>query len=273
MKILVTGANGMLGKDLCPLLEAKGHEVIKTDIDDLNIRNKPLVMDFVKKHKPDLIIHGAAYTAVDKAEEEKELAYEVNYHGTKNIAKASKEVGAKIVYISTDYVFDGTKKTPYTPQDKPNPQNIYGFTKLEGELAVQDENPNHYIVRTSWLYGKHGKNFVETMIMLAEKNPKLKVVADQFGCPTYTVALANAIIKIIEDNSKYGIYHICGGGETNWYNFAKKILEFSNIDTPVEPIDSAGFPQLAKRPKYAVMDNENRCPDWQESLKEYIKRR
>ncbi|MBT3393405.1 MAG: dTDP-4-dehydrorhamnose reductase [Elusimicrobiaceae bacterium] len=273
MKILVTGANGMLGKDLCPLLEKHGHEVIKTDIEDLNIRNKPMVMDFVKANKPDLIIHGAAYTAVDKAEEEKELAYEVNYHGTKNLAKAAKEVDAKIVYISTDYVFDGTKETPYTPKDKPNPKNIYGFTKLEGELAVQDETPKHYIVRTSWLYGKNGKNFVETMITLAQKNPKLKVVADQFGCPTYTIALAEGIIKLIEDNAKFGTYHICGGGQTNWCDFAKKILEFAGINTPVEPINTTGFPQLAIRPKYAVMDNEGRCPSWEDSLKQYIERR
>jgi len=270
MKILVTGADGMLGKDLCPLLESHDYEVVKTDIYTLDITDKQKVLDFVQETDPDLIIHGAAYTAVDKAETEKEKALAVNEEGTRNLAQAASSVNANILYISTDYVFNGLKNTPYTPEDTPSPINVYGISKLKGEQAIQGYTEDFWIVRTSWLYGANGKNFVDTIISFAQQKPKLKVVSDQIGCPTWTIALSRAIIKILKEVKPFGIYHVCGGGQTSWYEFAKKILELAKINTPIEPIESTEFPQLAKRPRYSVMDNEGFCPDWQVSLKEYI---
>ena len=182
-KVLVTGANGMLGQDLCPILEDEGYEVIETDIQTLDITNYDMVNKVLNEEKPDIVIHCAAYTNVDKAEEDKENARLINVKGTQNIAKASAEIDAVVVYISTDYVFNGEAAKPYLPQDKADPVGVYGLTKWEGEEAVRKYCKKYYIARTSWLYGIHGKNFVETMISLADK-PELKVVDDQVGCPT-----------------------------------------------------------------------------------------
>ena len=210
MKVLVTGANGMLGQDLCPILEDAGYEVIETDINNLDITNAEATAAFIKQEAPEIVVHCAAYTNVDKAEEDLKNAELINVTGTENIAKACAEAGATMVYISTDYVFDGTKSTPYTPDDKPNPINNYGLTKLKGEEAVKKYCEKYYIARTSWLYGHHGKNFVETMINLAKDRKELKVVDDQIGCPTWTVELANGILKLFD--KPYGTYHVCGRG-------------------------------------------------------------
>lgn len=271
MKILVTGSKGMLGQDLCPILEDEGHEVIETDIDTMDITNIFSVEKVLTENKPELVIHCASYTDVDKAETEKELAFKINALGTENIVQICKKIDAKIIYISTDYVFDGTKEEKYLPEDKTNPINVYGESKLAGELAIS-KLEKHYIVRTSWLYGHHGKNFVETMLSLKNKE-EIKVVDDQIGCPTWTVELANAIVEIIEDELEYGIYHICGSGSTSWYNFAKKIFELSNINVNLKSCTTQEFQREAKRPENSTMENEDFCRNWEVSLKEYLELR
>ena len=271
MKILVTGANGMLGQDLCPILEDEGHEVIETDIDTIDITNELSVFNVLKEELPDIVIHCAAYTNVDKAEEENELAFKINATGTENIAKVCKKLGITLFYISTDYVYDGTKKDKYLPEDKPNPINVYGESKLAGEKAVATCE-KHYIIRTSWLYGHHGKNFVETMLSLKDEE-EIKVVDDQIGCPTWTVELANAIVEIIDEELEYGIYQVCCSGSTSWYNFAKKIFELSNINVNLIPCTTEEFPRIAKRPKNSTMDNEDFCKNWEVALKEYLELR
>lgn len=273
MKVLITGANGMLGQDLSEILLQKNYEVIKTDVAELDITDKNRVYQVLEAHKPDFIIHAAAYTNVDKAEDEPETAFLINETGSENIAKASASLNIPMVYISTDYVFDGTKNSPYIPSDKTNPINVYGMSKLKGEEAVIKNNPNHYIARTSWLYGHKGKNFVETIINLAKEKTELKVVSDQTGCPTWTKALSGGIIELLETKKPYGIYNICGSGYTSWYGFASKILEIINSKTIILPVSTDEFPRKATRPKYSVMNNQKICPDWEISLNNYIKER
>ncbi len=268
VKILITGANGMLGQDLCPVLEDNGYDVIETDIHNLDITDYKACQSVISKENPEIVIHCAAYTNVDKAEEDLVSATRINVKGTENIAKCCAKIGATMVYISTDYVFDGTKDSPYTPDDMPNPINNYGLTKLQGEYVISACCNNYYIVRTSWLYGHHGKNFVETMFALKDKD-ELKVVNDQIGCPTWTVELANGIVDIIE-NKEFGIYHVCGSGNTSWYEFAKEIFEVEKIKTNLKPCLTEEFPRPAKRPKYTVMDNDGVCRNWKVALKEYL---
>lgn len=268
VKILVTGANGMLGQDLCPMLEDNGYDVIETDIHNLDITDYKACKAIISKENPDIVIHCAAYTNVDKAEEDLVTATRINVKGTENIAKTCAEFDITLVYISTDYIFDGTKDSPYTPNDKPNPINNYGLTKLQGENFVKKYCQNFYIIRTSWLYGHHGKNFVETMLALKAKD-ELKVVNDQYGCPTWTVELANGIVDIIE-NKEFGIYHVCGSGNTSWYEFAKEIFEIERIKTNLKPCSTEEFPRPAKRPKYSIMDNNGICRNWKVALKEYL---
>lgn len=272
-KVLVTGANGMLGLDLVHLLEKENFTVIATDINNLDITDERAVEVFLNEHKPDFVIHAAAYTNVDKAEEEQEKAFLINQKGAENIAKYSAFLNIPIFYMSTDYVFDGTKDEPYEPLDAPNPINVYGLSKFKGEETVKNYNSKHYIIRTSWLYGKNGKNFVETIIKLAQEKAELRVVSNQFGCPTWTTALAHGIIEIIKKNKDYGIYHICGSSSTSWHGFAEKIVEFAGLKARVIPVSTEEFPRPAKRPKYSVMNNNNSCPNWEKSLKEYIELR
>ena len=267
MKVLVTGANGMLGQDLCPILEDIGAFVIETDIDTLDITNSEMVENVLNDVRPDIVIHCAAYTNVDKAEEDLQTAEKINVTGTENLAEACAKFDITLIYISTDYVFDGSKNEPYVPQDKASPINNYGMTKYEGEEAIRSICQKYYIARTSWLYGHHGKNFVETMLSLADK-PELKVVDDQIGCPTWTVELANGIIKLLA--KPYGTYHVCGSGQTSWYGFAKEIFEQSKINVNLKPCKTEEFPRPAKRPKYSVMNNDNICRSWQEALKDYL---
>ena len=270
-KILVTGANGMLGQDLCPILEDEGYEVIETDINNLDITDSDMVREVLYNQKPDIVIHCAAYTNVDKAEEDIKTARLINVTGTENIAKVCSEIDAVMVYISTDYVFNGEGTKPYIPDDNANPINNYGLTKFEGEEAVRKYCQKYYIARTSWLYGIHGKNFVETMISLADK-PELKVVDDQVGCPTWTVELSNGIVKLL-DSADFGTYHVCGSGQTSWYGFAKEIFKLSMLNVNLKPCTTAEFPRPAKRPKYSVMENFGICRRWESALKDYIKLR
>lgn len=265
MKVLVTGAKGMLGRDLCPILKTNGYEVVETDIDTLDITQD--CENFIREKNPNLVIHCAAYTNVDKAEEDFETANLINAIGTENIAKACAKCEITLVYISTDYVFDGEKNEPYKVNDKTNPLNNYGLTKLRGEEFVKKYCKKYYITRTSWLYGHNGKNFVDTMLGLANKE-ELKVVDDQIGCPTWTVELANGILKIL--NKPYGIYHVCGSGCTSWYGFAKEIFKQVGLNVNLKPCQTDDFPRPARRPKFSVMENDNLTRNWQEALKDYL---
>lgn len=267
--ILITGAKGMLGQDLCPILEDEGHDIIETDVDTLDITNIEQVENVLKSKKPDIVIHCAAYTNVDKAEEDLETTTLINVKGTENIARVCGENDIAMVYISTDYVFDGTKNEAYLPDDKTNPLSNYGLTKLQGEEAVKKFCKKYYITRTSWLYGHHGKNFVETMISLADK-PELNVVNDQTGCPTWTVELSNGIAKLIRDGAEYGVYHVCGSGETSWYGFAKEIFEQMGLKVNLKPCTTEEFPRPAKRPQHSAMNNKKICRNWKVALKEYL---
>ena len=268
-KVLVTGAGGMLGQDLCPILEDNGYEVVETDIKTLDITSADMVKSVLGNEQPDIVIHCAAYTNVDKAEEDLKTAELINVTGTENLAEVCGKLGITFVYISTDYVFDGTKAEPYTPQDRTNPINNYGMTKYEGEEAVRSLCDKYYVVRTSWLYGHHGKNFVETMLNLAKTQKELKVVDDQIGCPTWTVELSNGIVKLLA-SKPYGTYHVCGSGFTSWYGFAKEIFEQSNLKVDLKPCMTQDFPRPAKRPFYSVMDNDGICRNWKVALKDYL---
>lgn len=271
-KILVTGANGMLGHDLCPTLEDAGFETIETDVDTLDITNFEQAEAFFAQTQPDAVVHCAAYTNVNKAEEDIDTAMKINAEGTENLAKICAKANIPIVYVSTDYVFDGTKNEPYLPYDKPCPVNAYGLTKLKGEEAIQEHCEKFYITRTSWLYGLHGKNFVETMLSLADK-PELKVVDDQIGCPTWTQELSNGIATLLSEEAPYGIYHVCGTGKTSWYGFAKEIFELAGLNVNLIPCKSDEFPSPAKRPAYSVMYNDNICRTWKAALKDYMELR
>jgi len=270
IKVLVTGSNGMLGQDLVPILEQYGYNIIKTTSKTMDITNSDVVTSFITKESPDIVIHCAAYTNVDGAESDLQCAENVNVIGTENVAKICGKKDIPLVYISTDYVFDGTKKEPYIPDDLPNPLNNYGMTKYEGEEVIRSLCKRYYIARTSWLYGIHGKNFVKTMLSLAAK-PEIKVVNDQTGCPTWTCELANGILKLIKDNKHYGTYHICGSGHTTWYGFAKEIFRQSGLKVNLKPCTTDEFPRPAKRPEYSVMDNGDICRDWKDALADYLK--
>lgn len=272
MKVLVTGANGMLGQDLCPILEQNNYDVVKTDVDNLDITNEDMVQQVLTKENPDIVIHCAAYTNVDKAEEDIAVARLINKTGTENIAKVCTQINSLLVYVSTDYVFEGNGDKPYKPDDKTNPLNNYGLTKFEGEEAVRKYCKEYYIARTSWLYGIHGKNFVETMISLADR-PEVKVVNDQTGCPTWTVELCSAILTLLKEKRPFGTYHTCGAGATTWYEFTKEIYKQCNLNVNLQPCTTSEFPRPAKRPTYSVMDNDGLCRDWKLALKDYIQLR
>lgn len=267
-KVLVTGAYGMLGEDLCPVLKNKNYDVVETDVDIMDITCPTSIEKMFSIEKPDIVIHCAAYTNVDKAEEDIKTARLINVNGTENVAKACSKYNATMVYISTDYVFGGQGNKPYKPNDKTAPLNNYGLTKWEGEEAVRKNLEKYFICRTSWLYGYYGRNFVETMISLADK-PELKVVDDQVGCPTWTVDLSEAIVKIIE-TKPYGTYHTCGGGSTSWYGFAKEIFEQAGLNVNLKPCTTDEFPRPAKRPAYSIMDNGGLLRDWKQALKNYM---
>ena len=271
MKVLVTGAKGMLGQDLCPVLEDKGYEVIETGRADLDVTNSEQVNAYLDKTLPAFVIHCAAYTAVDKAEEEQNKAALVNAYGTENIAKYCGKYEIPLIYISTDYVFDGKKKTPYEPDDKTNPINTYGLSKLKGEEAVKKYCQKFYIVRTSWLYGHYGDNFVEKILTAAKNNKRNKAADDQIGSPTWTMDLAEGILKLLD--KPYGIYHVCGGGEVSRYEFVNEILKQSAITADVEPCKTKDFHSLAQRPLYSAMNNARILRNWKSALKDYLELR
>ena len=277
MKYLITGFKGQLGYDI--VRELKKRNIISylaLDVDDMDITNKDEVDKIVDSFKPDVIIHCAAWTQVDKAEEEMLKCYKVNVLGTKNIAEASIRVGAKIIYMSTDYVFDGTKEGLYEPSDIANPKSIYGLTKYLGEEEVR-KNTNHFITRISWVFGINGNNFIITMLKLSETKKELNIVDDQIGSPTYTVDLARILIDMAQTNS-YGTYHVTNEGFCSWADFAEYIFETNKIKMKINRVTSEEYPQKAYRPRNSKMDKSKLkqngfeiLPAWEDAADRYNK--
>jgi dTDP-4-dehydrorhamnose reductase len=284
MNILVTGSNGQLGSELRELSSNYPYNFFFTDVNDLDISKETDIKKYVNEKDIDLIINCAAYTAVDKAGEEKEKADLVNHKAVKYLANTIKEKSIPLIHISTDYVFDGKNYKPYVEDDKVNPQNVYGVTKLKGEEAFKASEANGIIIRTSWVYSSYGHNFVKTMLKLKDRD-ELGVVYDQIGTPTYAKDLAHTILEIINKNleklknKNAEIYHFSNEGVISWYDFAKAIFEIENIDIKVNPIESRDYPTPAIRPHYSVL-NKNKIknefnitiPYWKESLKECLQR-
>ena len=279
MRILVTGSNGQLGSEMVALQPQETHyQWFNLDINELDITDKNAVEQFVVNNKIDGIINCAAYTNVDKAEEDVALCYKVNRDAPQYLAQAIEKVGGFIIHISTDYVFDGTNNIPYTEQDKPNPVTIYGKSKIEGEQYVCESCKQHIIIRTAWVYSSYGKNFVKTMIKLGKEKPNLGVIFDQVGSPTYARDLAKTIITIVNQGIIPGIYNFSNEGVISWYDFTKNIHQLANITScKVAPIHTADYPTLAKRPPFSVLDKTKikntyniEIPYWRDSLEECI---
>ena len=275
MTILITGSKGQLGMELRKLLDEKGMNYTATDSGEMDITNKTAVDAFFQKVNPTLVFHCAAYTAVDKAEDEgKDLNEKVNAIGTKTIADAAEAHGAVMVYISTDYVFDGNNSKEYTEIDQANPQNEYGRMKYEGEQWVQNICSKYYIIRTSWVFGEFGNNFVYTMLRLAKTHPVLTVVDDQIGRPTWTRTLAAFMLHLLDTDAVFGLYHLSNDGSCSWYEFACEILK--DYDVEVKPVSSAEYPQKAYRPKHSIMDLSKakatgfQIPTWEEALSQVV---
>ncbi|WP_294825072.1 dTDP-4-dehydrorhamnose reductase [uncultured Flavobacterium sp.] len=256
MVVLVTGGNGQLGQALQAI--APKHENLQFHFagsQEADITDKEALEAIFEQLKPDFCINAAAYTAVDKAESEPEQAHNINVEGVKNLAEVCNGHGTTLLHISTDFVFDGGKRSAYTEEDATNPQGVYGLTKLQGELEIQNILAEHFIVRTSWLFSEYGNNFMKTMIRLAGERDSLSVVDDQRGTPTNANDLAAALVQMIGSGiKKYGIYHYSNEGEATWHDFAKKIFEVNNITIDLHPIPTSAYPTPAKRPVYSVMD-------------------
>lgn len=276
MKILVTGYNGQLGYDVLQELNHRNITFIGTTRNDFSLTDTDAMRNFIVNYNPDVVIHCAAYTAVDKAEDEIDICYAVNATATKELAKICKDIDAKMIYISTDYVFPGDGEDFYEVNDTKSPQNIYGKSKLAGELAVQEILDKHFIVRISWVFGINGKNFIKTMLNLAKTHDSLSVVNDQIGSPTYTKDLAKLLCDMAITD-KYGIYHATNEGICSWYEFAKEIFKQSNIDINIKPVTSSEFPTKATRPHNSRLskdsldkNNFQRLPDWKNALSRYL---
>ncbi|AWH84443.1 dTDP-4-dehydrorhamnose reductase [Flavobacterium album] len=257
MVVLVTGGNGQLGQALQAIAPQYNNaiEFYFASSQEADITDEASLKAVFDKVKPDFCINAAAYTAVDKAESEPEKAHHINAVGAKNLAEACKQHNTALIHISTDFVFDGKKTTPYTEEDETDPQGVYGLTKLQGELEIQNALAEYFIVRTSWLYSEYGNNFMKTMIRLASERDSLSVVDDQTGTPTNANDLAHALVQMIKSGIKeYGIYHYSNEGSATWYDFAKKIFEINNIAIDLHPIPTSAYPTPAKRPEYSVLD-------------------
>lgn len=278
MKVLVTGVKGQLGYDVVMELKNRGHEAIGLDATEMDITDKEAVEKVIGEIKPDAVIHCAAYTAVDKAEDNVDICRKVNADGTENIAKICKELNCKMMYISTDYVFDGQGTNYWEPDEKvTTPLNIYGLTKYEGEQAVQRFVDQFFIIRISWVFGINGNNFIKTMLRLGKENGSVKVVDDQYGSPTYTADLAVLLCDMIESN-QYGIYHATNEGVCSWYEFACEIFKQADMNVTVTPVSSSEFSAKAKRPSNSRMSKEklvekgfSKLPSWQDAVARYVK--
>ncbi len=272
MKVLVTGAAGMLGSDLVPALEERGHQVVGLSRRQLDITDARAVEAALAAYRPDAVVNCAAWTDVDGAESDEEGATRLNGEAAALTAAAAAGIGASFVFVSTDYVFHGDSTVPYVESDPLDPIGAYGRSKLSGETAVAVANPRTFIVRTSWLFGRHGKNFVETMLGLSNE-PEVLVVSDQVGCPTYTVHLAAALAELIETD-EYGVHHISGSGECSWFEFAQEIFDQSDAETRVMAGTTEMLARPAPRPSYSVLRSERRdpivLPHWRRGLLEYL---
>ena len=277
MRVLVTGVKGQLGYDVVKELERRGHTAIGVDIEEMDITCNEQVSKGIGESKVDGVIHCGAYTAVDGAEDNQELCMKVNATGTENIAKVCKELDIKMIYISTDYVFNGEGENFWKPEDIREPLNVYGESKYQGELAVESILEKYFIVRIAWVFGENGNNFVKTMLRLAETRDELNVVNDQVGSPTYTADLAVLLVDMIE-TEQYGKYHATNEGLCTWYEFALQIFKQAGVEITVHPVNSDAFPVKAKRPHNSRMDKSKleeegflRLPTWQDALERYLK--
>ena len=275
MNVLVTGVKGQLGHDVVNELEKRGHAAVGVDIQEMDITDSQAVRDVITRTAPDAVVHCAAYTAVDAAEDNVELCRRVNALGTENVAAVCRDLNCKLMYISTDYVFNGQGTRPWEPDDEREPLNVYGQTKYEGELAVETLE-KYFIVRIAWVFGVNGKNFIKTMLNLGKTHDSLTVVNDQIGSPTYTYDLARLLVDMIETD-KYGRYHATNQGLCTWYEFACEIFRQAGLDVKVTPVTSDQYPAKAKRPMNSRMDKSKLAengfqplPAWQDALGRYL---
>ena len=277
MRVFVTGVKGQLGYDVMNELEKQGLEGIGVDIDEMDITDADQANKVIKEAAPDAVIHCAAYTAVDAAEDNEEVCRKVNAQGTENIAKVCEELDIKMMYISTDYVFNGQGERPWEPDDEREPLNVYGQTKYEGELAIEEHIKKFFTVRIAWVFGVNGKNFIKTMLNLGKTHDHLTVVNDQTGSPTYTYDLARLLVDMIQTD-KYGRYHATNEGICTWYEFACEIFKQAGMNVSVAPVSSDEYPAKAKRPSNSRMDKSKLTangftplPTWQDALSRYLK--
>ncbi len=274
--IIVTGAAGQLGGDVCRVLKEKNIPHIGIDKDDVDITSEKNVTDYFEKTDFDILIHCAAYTAVDKAEEESELCFAINAKGTENLAKICKEKNAAIIYISTDYVFSGEVETPFETEDEKSPLSVYGKSKYEGEKAVMSLCEKYFIVRTSWVFGEQDRNFIATMLRLSETRDEINVVCDQIGSPTYSKDLALLLTEMAH-TEKYGVYHGTNEGYCSWYELAKKVFDYKKIPVKVTPVTSKEYITPAKRPKNSRLSKKalsdagfSLLPPWEDAVERYL---
>jgi dTDP-4-dehydrorhamnose reductase len=276
MRIVVTGAGGMLGSDVVAALAHAGHEVVPLDLDELDIRDGGAAGERIAAARPEALVNCSGYTDVDVAEDDMPTAMAVNADGARHLAAAAAQCGARVLYVSTDYVFDGSKSEPYVESDSPRPLSVYGQSKLAGEHETAAANPRHQIVRSSWLFGAAGRNFVETMLALAAEHGEVRVVRDQIGCPTYTGHLAAGIARLLEDEA-WGLFHIAGAGWCSWHEFAAEIFRQADVDCRLTWCTTAEFPRKAHRPPWSVLATERpdgvTLPDWREGLSAYLEQR
>ncbi|WP_461201880.1 dTDP-4-dehydrorhamnose reductase [Anoxybacillus sp. TBDG-1] len=275
-RVVVTGARGQLGTEVVERFRQMEWDMYGYGKDELDITDAQQVMSMLEYIRPHVVVHAAAYTKVDEAEKEKEQAFLINAYGTRNVAVAAEKVGAKLVYVSTDYVFDGKEKEPYDEFASPHPINVYGKSKLAGEHMVRDFHSKFFIVRTSWVFGAHGSNFVKTMLRLAKEKEEIFVVDDQYGCPTYAVDLARSIYELVQ-TEKYGLYHISNTGQCSWYEFAQAIFTEASVDVRVQRCRTEDYPRLAARPSYSVFDHMalrlngfKPLRHWREALQQFL---
>ncbi|MCM1056915.1 MAG: dTDP-4-dehydrorhamnose reductase [Firmicutes bacterium] len=277
MKVFVTGVKGQLGYDVMNELAKRGIQAVGADIDEMDVTDAVCVERVIREAAPDAVIHCAAYTAVDAAEENEELCRRVNADGPRNIASVCRKLDIKMLYISTDYVFSGRGERPWEPEDEREPQSVYGRTKYEGELAVQELLDKYFIVRIAWVFGINGKNFVKTMLKLAESHDTIRVVNDQFGSPTYTYDLARLLVDMVL-TEKYGVYHATNEGSCSWYDFACAIFKEAGVAVKVVPVTTQEYGAKAKRPANSRMNKDKltengfeRLPSWQDALGRYVR--
>ena len=278
MKILVTGARGMLGTDVCAVL-AENHEVIPRDVDDFDITDLEATLQAFRSTGAEVTIHLAAFTDVEACEDRRVHALRCNGLATMYVAKAAREIGSRLVYLSTDYVFDGAKRGPYVEIDRPGPINVYGLTKLYGEDYVRHLVPEHLIIRASWLFGPNGRNFVDTILAKAGRGDPLRVVDDQRGCPTYTLDLARGLASAVEVGLE-GTLHMTNSGDTTWFGLAQQVLSVAGVDADIEPVKADAYPSKARRPANSVLASLVRdaaglkpLPSWQDALKHHLGRK